>query len=36
MPLKSQLALHHLGELTGSITTEDLQDQILSRFCIKK
>lgn len=29
-------ALHHLGELTGSITTEDLLDQIFSRFCIGK
>ena len=31
-----RLALHHLGELTGSITTEDLLDQIFSRFCIGK
>jgi tRNA modification GTPase len=29
-------ALHHLGELTGTITTEDLLDQIFSRFCIGK
>lgn len=29
-------ALHHLGRLTGSITTEDLLDSIFSRFCIGK
>lgn len=29
-------ALHHLGEITGSITTEDLLDSIFSRFCIGK
>lgn len=31
-----RLALHHLGELTGSISTEDLLEQIFSRFCIGK
>lgn len=31
-----RLALHHLGELTGTITTEDLLEQIFSRFCIGK
>jgi len=29
-------ALHHLGEVTGSITTEDLLENIFSRFCIGK
>jgi len=29
-------ALHHLGEITGQITTEDLLGSIFSRFCIGK
>ena len=29
-------ALHHLGEITGSISGEDLLDSIFSRFCIGK
>ena len=29
-------ALHHLGEITGEIHTDDLLDSIFSRFCIGK
>ena len=27
-------ALHHLGEITGEITTDDLLDNIFSKFCL--
>ncbi len=29
-------ALHHLGEITGTITTDDLLETIFSKFCIGK
>ena len=29
-------ALHHLGEITGDISTDDLLDNIFSKFCIGK
>ena len=29
-------ALHHLGEITGEITTDDLLNNIFSKFCIGK
>ena len=29
-------ALHHLGEITGKITTEDLLDDLFAKFCIGK
>ena len=29
-------ALHHLGEITGSVSTDDLLDHIFSKFCIGK
>ena len=31
-----RFALHHLGEITGQITTDDLLANIFSRFCIGK
>ena len=31
-----RVALQHLGELTGEITTDDLLDSIFSKFCIGK
>ena len=29
-------ALHHMGEITGSVSTDDLLDNIFSKFCIGK
>lgn len=31
-----RMALHYLGEIVGSITSEDVLDSIFSRFCIGK
>ncbi len=31
-----RFALYHLGEITGQITTDDLLDNIFSKFCIGK
>lgn len=36
LALDLRVALQHLGELTGQITTDDLLDSIFSRFCIGK
>jgi len=36
MALDIRRALHHLGEITGEITTDDLLDNIFSKFCIGK
>ncbi len=36
LALDLRQALHHLGEITGEITTEDLLDNIFRNFCIGK
>ncbi len=36
MALDIRRALHHLGEITGEITTNDLLENIFSKFCIGK
>ncbi len=36
LALDLRQALHHLGEITGEITTEDLLDNIFRKFCIGK
>ena len=36
LALDLRVALQHLGELTGEITTDDLLDSIFSKFCIGK
>ena len=36
LAMEIRQALHHLGEITGEITTDDLLDNIFSKFCIGK
>ncbi len=36
LALDIRTSLHHLGEITGEITTEDLLENIFSKFCIGK
>jgi len=36
LALDIRQALHHLGEITGEITTDDLLENIFSKFCIVK
>ena len=31
-----RMALYHLGEITGEITTDDILGNIFGRFCIGK
>lgn len=34
MDMDIRQTLHHLGEITGQITTDDLFDNIFPKFCI--
>ena len=34
LTLDIRTALHHMGEITGEITTDDLLENIFSKFCI--
>jgi tRNA modification GTPase len=36
LAMEIRQALHHLGEITGEITTNDLLNNIFSKFCIGK
>lgn len=36
LALDIRQALHHLGEITGSVSTDDLLENIFSKFCIGK
>ena len=36
LALDVRQALHHLGEITSQITTEDLLDDLFAKFCIGK
>ena len=36
LALDIRQALHHLGEITGTVTTDDLLENIFSKFCIGK
>jgi tRNA modification GTPase len=36
LAMEIRQALHHLGEITGEITTDDLLETIFSKFCIGK
>ena len=36
LALDIKQALHYLGEIVGAVTTDDLLDNIFSKFCIGK
>jgi len=36
LALDIRQALHHLGEITGQVSTDDLLENIFSKFCIGK
>jgi tRNA modification GTPase len=36
LAIEIRTCLHHLGEITGEVTTEDKLDYIFSKFCIGK